>query len=55
MVSCLDSWLVIAEYCEGSVKRVVAKKPGQKLDGINIKTDHWYWFEDGKLMEGKGG
>ena len=46
------SWLVLVDRCsEGIIRRVVAKKPGQKIDGITIKTKHWYWFEDGKLME----
>jgi hypothetical protein len=35
----------------GAIRRVVAKRPGHKLDGLTIKTGHWYWFEDGELHE----
>ena len=49
------SWLVISDFDEkGRVKRVVAKKPGQKCDGIKIKTGYWYWFKNGKLKSEKG-
>jgi len=48
------SWIVLSEYDrEGQVKRVHAKKPGQKINGVTIKTGHWYWFEDGELKEEK--
>ena len=46
------SWLVISDINnDGEVKRVIAKRPGQKCDRVTIKTDHWYWFEDGELHE----
>jgi len=46
------SWLVITDYNpNGEVRAVYAKRPGQKLKGVTIKTGYWYWFEDGKLKE----
>ena len=48
-----SSWLVIADWAGGKPRKVVAKKPGQKLDGITIKTGHWYWYENGLLREEK--
>ena len=49
--SCKTSWIVIADISsDGTVRRVVAKKPGQKVDGIKIRINTWYWFDGGKLM-----
>lgn len=54
-VSDKNYWIVITDYdVNGRVNRVVSKKPGQKIDGIEIKVDYWYWFEGGKLCEKKG-
>jgi len=52
-VSDKDSWIVLADIEDGVVRRVVSKKPGQKIDSVRIKVDVWYWFENGKLCESK--
>ena len=31
---------------------VCSKKIGKKLKGIKLKPNTWYWFKNGKLMEG---
>jgi len=52
-VSDKNSWIVLADIEDGVVRRVEAKKPGQKIDGIKIEVDVWYWFENGKLKSKK--
>ena len=52
-ISSKHSWIVIVDWMDGEISRVVAKRPGQKIDGITIKTNHWYWFEDGVIHEEK--
>ena len=48
------SWFVISDVDNnGNIIKVVAKKPGQKIDGVTVKTGHWYWFQDGVLHEEK--
>ena len=44
----IANWIYKKEW---QLKSVHSVKVGQKLKGIKIKPNHWYWFEDDKLME----
>ena len=38
---------------EWFIEKVYSAKVGDKIKGVVIKPDTWYWFENGKLMEEK--
>jgi hypothetical protein len=53
----VNGWIVIADwrYEEGkyNIKRIYTAKVGDKILGVRITPDTWYWFEDRKLKSEK--
>jgi saccharopine dehydrogenase-like NADP-dependent oxidoreductase len=44
-----SGWIVISNWEDGKIVEIFSKKPGQKIKGTVIKTNTWYWFENGGL------
>ena len=56
MVGNNTSYLVISDWRKNDdgkiyLHKAYAVRPGDKLERIKIKTNTWYWFEDGKLKK----
>lgn len=55
----VKGWIIITDwrYCseqhKWKIENIHSSKVGGQIEGINIKPDTYYWFENGKLMEEK--
>ena len=46
----ITNWVYDKKYV---IKNIYSKKVGQKIKGVTIKADTWYWFENGELKSQK--
>jgi len=53
----VKGWIVIVDWqwedSQWTIKNIYHAKVGNKIKGIKIEPDKWYWFEDGILKEEK--
>ena len=53
-----DGWIIIVDWRNDEqnnryIENIYAAKVGQKIKNKKIKSNTWYWFQDGVLKEGK--
>jgi hypothetical protein len=46
----VKGWIVIVDWQDGVIKNIHSAKVGGKILRTKIKSDVYYWFENGKLM-----
>jgi len=54
----INGWIIITDWQQDKnydwkIKNIYSKKIGQKIKGVVIKSNVWYWFENGKLKNSK--